>query len=136
MTDARGVPISIAISGANLHDSRALLPVVDHVAMDTPRGCRRPRNICLDKAHNSAAICRALKKRKIIPHIRRRGEALVGTFRGKSRRWVGERCISWHNNFRSIKTRWDRKGKNYLALLHLASAIIAYKQILFSKKMV
>ena len=133
MTDGRGVPISVAISGAHLHDSRALLPVVDHVAITTSCGCRRPRNICLDKAYDSSPLRKALCQRRIRPHIRRRGEALLGRFRGKARRWVVERCNSWHNNFRALKIRWEVWAKNYLSLVHLASAIIAFRQASYTK---
>lgn len=41
------------------------------------------------------------RARRIIPHIRRRGESpLLGCIRGKPRRWVVERTNSWHNRVR------------------------------------
>jgi hypothetical protein len=59
--------------------------------------------------------------RHIVPHIRRRGEQpMLGCVRGKPRRWVVERTISWQNRFRSLLIRWERKASNYLALVHLA----------------
>ena len=45
--------------------------------------------------------------------------------RGRPRRWVVERTNSWHNNFRSLRVRWERKSAHYLALVHFASALIA-----------
>ena len=128
MTDGRGVPISLVISGANIHDSRALVPLVDNVAIETPRGCRRPIHLCLDKAYDSAVIAAAIRQRGIKPHIRRRGEGMVGKVKGKARRWVVERCNSWHSNFRALKMRWERYGKNFLALLHMGSALLALQQ--------
>ncbi|EKS00957.1 transposase DDE domain protein [Leptospira mayottensis 200901122] len=38
---------------------------------------------------------------------------------------VVERTNSWHNRFRAILIRWERKSENYLASLYLASSIIA-----------
>jgi len=41
---------------------------------------------------------------------------------------VVERTNSWHNRFRALFMRWERKSVNYLALVYLASALIAYQQ--------
>jgi hypothetical protein len=67
--------------------------------------------------------------RRVTPHIRQKGEQpLLGQVRGKPRRWVVERTGSWHNRFRVLLIRWERKAKNYLALVHLACAIIVLQQ--------
>ncbi|EKO62237.1 transposase DDE domain protein [Leptospira kirschneri str. H2] len=47
-------------------------------------------------------------------------------YKGKPRRWVVERTNSWHNRFRAILIRWERKSENYLASLYLASTIIVF----------
>jgi len=71
----------------------------------------------------------AVRSRRIIPHIRRRGEPpLVGCVKGKPRRWVVERTNSWHNRFRGLLVRWERNSANYLAMLQLACGLIAYQQ--------
>ena len=49
---------------------------------------------------------------------------LIGHVRGKPRRWVVERTNSWHNSFRGLRTRWERKVERYGALVELACAII------------
>lgn len=46
---------------------------------------------------------------------------------GLTRRWVVERTNSWHNNFRALKIRWERKALHYGALIHLASALVAFR---------
>jgi transposase len=45
----------------------------------------------------------------------------------KARRWVVERSHSWFNRFRALLVRWEKKAENYLAELHLACAIIAFR---------
>nr|WP_232423414.1 hypothetical protein [Leptospira weilii] len=46
------------------------------------------------------------------PHIRKKGEKpLIGKYKGKPRRWVVERTNSWHNRFRAILIRWERKAE-------------------------
>ncbi|HVC07874.1 MAG TPA: hypothetical protein VND98_09860, partial [Solirubrobacterales bacterium] len=43
-------------------------------------------------------------------------------------RWVVEACHSWFNRNRGILVRWSKKEENHLALLQLASGLIAFKR--------
>src|SRR6266498_3103092 len=45
------------------------------------------------------------------------------------RRWKVERTISWLNNMRKLRIRWEKKAENYQALVMLASALILYRLI-------
>lgn len=93
------------------------------------RGPRRPANLCLDKGFDYADTEREVRDRSVIPHIRQRGKKpLVGCVRGKPRRWVVERSNSWHNLFRGLIIGYELKGANYLALLHIASGLVAFQQ--------
>jgi IS5 family transposase len=84
---------------------------------------------CLDKGYDYREPEAESRERGVTPHIRRRGEKpLIGCVRGKPRRWVVERTNSWHNRYRAILVRWERKAANYLALLLLACALIALQQ--------
>lgn len=42
-------------------------------------------------------------------------------------RWVVERAHSWMNRFRRLLVRWDKKPENYLAFLHFACGLIAFR---------
>jgi transposase len=129
LTDGRGVPLSVCITGANIHDKWMVGEVLDGVVIRAPRGPRRPEHLCLDKGYDYADAEAAVRARGIRPHIRRRGEPpLMGCVNGKPRRWVVERTNSWHNRFRSLLIRWERKGDNYLALVQLGCALIAFQQ--------
>jgi hypothetical protein len=46
----------------------------------------------------------------------------------RARRWVVEACHSWLNRNRGILIRWSKKDENHLALLQLASSLIAFKK--------
>jgi putative transposase len=65
------------------------------------------------------------------PHIRARGEEIklkARTPGWRARRWVVEATHSWMNRNRAILIRWSKKDENHLALLQLASGLIAFKK--------
>ena len=122
------MPIAALITGANVHDKWMVGATLDAVILRSSRGPRRPDNLCLDKGYDYADVEAEIRKRRITHHIRRRGESpLLGCVKGKPRRWVVERTNSWHNRFRALLVRWERKAANYLALLRLACGLIAYR---------
>jgi hypothetical protein len=47
-----------------------------------------------------------------------------------ARRWVVERTNSWHNRFRKLFTRYEKKVENYLGLVQFSCCIIIYKKII------
>ena len=68
---------------------------------------------------------------ELTPHIRARGEEIaekVLTPGWRARRWVVEASHSWLNRNRAILIRWSKKDENHLALLQLASGLIALKK--------
>ena len=48
----------------------------------------------------------------------------------KNKRWVVERTNSWHNRFRKLFTRYEKKVENYLGLVQLSNSIIIYRKII------
>lgn len=127
ITDAKGIPLGAVISAANVPDMRMALSVVDDASNRAPNG-GRPLNCCLDKGYDYDEVERGLRRRGITPHIRRRGELPRPCRSGKPRRWVVERTNGWHNRYRGLLIRWERKGDHYLALVHLACGLICYNR--------
>ena len=65
------------------------------------------------------------------PHIKARGEEIKLKLQvpgWRARRWVVEATHSWLNRNRAILIRWSKKDQNHLALLQLASGLIAFKK--------
>jgi hypothetical protein len=65
------------------------------------------------------------------PHIKARGEEIklkAHTPGWRARRWIVEATHSWLNRNRGILIRCSKKDCNHLALLQLASGLIAYKK--------
>lgn len=109
-------------------DMRMALTTIDD-AHERCRGLGRAVHCCLDKGYDYATVEAGIRRRGLRPHIRRRGERpMMGCVRGKPRRWVVERTNGWHNRFRSLLVRWERRADHYLALVYLASAIICFNQ--------
>jgi len=64
----------------------------------------------------------------MIPHIRPRGEEKTLIEKNplfKPRRWVVEATHSWLNRFRKLIPRYEKTDLSYLALIALASAMVA-----------
>jgi putative transposase len=90
-----------------------------------------PQAICLDKAYDNAEVRDLVCGYELTPHIRARGEEIAEKVRTpgwRARRWVVEASHSWLNRNRAILIRWSKKDENHLALLQLASGMIAFKK--------
>jgi hypothetical protein len=59
---------------------------------------------------------------------RRRDRAQAAHPGWRARRWIVEACHSWLNRNRALLIRWSKKDENHLALLQLASGLIAFKK--------
>ena len=142
LADKKGVPLSIVITAANTHDMKATTETLDCIVTK-----RRPpptkkkkqqqqqQNLCLDKGYNYPEIEHEVVKRGYVPHIRQRGEGKKSVKKKRrrhhpTRRWVVERTNSWHNRFRKLLVRYEKKAENYLGLVHLACCMIVYRRII------
>jgi putative transposase len=131
--DARGIPLSIVVSGANRHDVRLLVPTLARVVVARPRpGPAAPHHLCADKGYTGASAWAAMVQRRYIPHVPQRGEALSRQRHpgGRARRWVVERTHSWLNRFRKLLVRFEKLRASHEALLELACALIVFRQII------
>jgi putative transposase len=131
VTEGHGVPIGLAVEGANRHDMKLVRPTLESLVVKRPAPTpEQPQGMCLDKAYDYQAVRDILVEFGFTAHIRSRGEdaqAIRDTASQKARRWVVERTHSWMNRFRRILVRWDKKPEHYLAFLHFACALIAFR---------
>ena len=108
---------------------KAATETLDSVIVERPL---KKQNLCLDKGYDYPEIERESTKRRYVPHIRHRGEEkeLIKLRCYSAKRWVVlERTNSWHNRFRKLLVRYEKKSENYLALVCLACCIIVYRRI-------
>ena len=64
----------------------------------------------------------------IIPKKKRRDGRGRPLTKSDPFRWIVESSHSWQNQFRALKTRWEKKVSNYLAELQMAFAYITLKK--------
>lgn len=132
LCEAQGVPIGLAHDGANRHDSKLLAATLDSVPIERPEPTpAQPQGLCLDRGYDYASVRELVAGRGYTAHIRTRGEEIelkLRTPSWRARRWVVEACHSWLNRNRALLVRWSKKDENHLALLQLASGLIAFKK--------
>jgi putative transposase len=134
LTEGGGVPIGVVVEGSNRNDFKLLKETIESIAIERPKPMsEREQGMSLDKGYDDYDEVREiLVEFGFTAHIRARGdeaqEAIKREAGYKARRWVVERTHSWMNRFRAILICWEKKAANYLALLHLSCAYIAFKQ--------
>lgn len=132
MTEAAGVPIGLAIDGANRNDCKLTEATIASIPIPRPEPTQQaPQGVCLDKAYDHAFIRELLDEKGFTPHIRSRGEearVLREDLGERARRWVVERVHSWINRYRALLIRWSKKTENHEALLMFCFALITWQQ--------
>lgn len=134
LTDGAGIPLSVAIGGANRHDAKLLVVTLEGLVVARPalEEEDEQQHMCLDAAYDSERAREELKERGYTPHIRpadkkeREREEAVHRHGGRARRWVVERTHSWLNRSRRLLVRWEKKAENYLAFIQLACAQLIF----------
>jgi putative transposase len=123
--------VGVVVAGAKRPDLQVGTDTVKSVVVKRPRPTKkRPQGMCLDKGSDYAAVRDTLQEFGFTAHIRARGEEAQAIKRQagfRARRWGVERTQSWMNRLRRVLIRWDKKVANYLAFLHFACALIAFR---------
>jgi transposase len=126
LTDKNGIPIGVAVDGANRHDSILLTPTLDDAGK---RGLLEEiETLWLDRGYDSQATRDRLIEREIndaiIAKKRKNGEAKGKNPQPMGMRWPVERTNSWLSNFGQLRRNTDRKSVHRLAQFALAVAFL------------
>jgi transposase len=123
--------LAVAVDGANRNDFKLARETIENIVIDRPKPTERdPQGLCLDKGYDYDEVRALADEFRFTAHIRRRGEeakAIKKNAGVKARRWVVERSHSWMNRFRRILIRWEKRPDTYVAMIHLACALITWK---------
>lgn len=124
MTEGKGIPIALVVSGANVHDMPMLERLLEGRLIEKAASLECPVNLCLDAGYTSTDTELIAERHGMTAHVRPRGQEKAEKQEGKQpRRWVVERTHSWLNRYRRLLTRWEKDERLYLALVQLACAI-------------
>ena len=92
LTDEKGLPLAVVLSGANTHDIKLLAETLDHIVVPRPKPDEKhPQNLCLDAGYTGSG--EFVEQRDYIAHIRPRSEEKKELERNpdfRTRRWVVE----------------------------------------------
>jgi transposase len=130
LTDAQGIPLSVQLSGAQVHDSQRLRLAGDHLPalrgkVGRPR--QGPALVQGNRAYGNSAHHRWLCNLGITDRLTRQGTP-HGSGLGKTR-WVIEHSLSWLHQFRRLHTRHERRADIHEAFLILGCALICHRNL-------
>jgi putative transposase len=131
LVDGNGVPLAVAVEGANVHDQKLLEATLDAIPVSRPEPAPyKPQHLCLDKGYTGDPVDQTARERGYTPHVPDKANPAATPQhrrRAKARRWKVERTHSWINRARRLLIRWEKKVANYIGFLHLQFAIVALR---------
>jgi transposase len=131
VVDRHGIPLAVAVTAANVHDSRMLAPLLDAIVpVRTGRRGRprcRPAKLHADKGYDYRRCRDACVARGIRHRIARKG--IESKQHLGRHRWVVERTFAWLARYRRLTVRYERRVAMHRAFLHLAAALICFNYV-------
>ena len=141
LADGHARPLAVLVSEGQASDATYLEPLLDtvrvpRVGRGRPR--KRPRILRLDRAYGARKFRVFLRRRGIKCVCPEREDARQARLRRGSKggrppafdrvayegRQVVERCINRLKDFRAIATRYDKRGRHFLAAVHVACILL------------
>ena len=133
--DGRGVPLSIIVTAANVNDGKRIDEVLSAIALKRERTpIRRSRHLCADAAHRSAEVLQIIDLTRtatsLTSSIAARKQQPSGAGPGRRRvAGLSRSAIAGSMRFRKLLVRYEKLERSFLALNHLAAAIIAFRKV-------
>lgn len=132
--DGRGTPLSLVVTAANVNDVTQVEAVLAAIMVKRPSPSkRRSKHLCADAGYRGKNAMRIILAQGYIPHVvgrKSEAEQKKRDPQKKARRWVVEACHGWFNRFRKLLVRYEKLEHTFLALNHLAAAIITLRKII------
>lgn len=125
-SDRAGIPIGVAIDGANRNDVRLLEPTLDAIEANGLFG--DIGTLSLDRGYDYPVVRARLADRGLVDlDIQRRG---TKPNKGEPHRltlglrWIVEATNTWWSNYGQLRRNTDRRERHRHAALHLATAVL------------
>jgi transposase len=131
ISDGHGLPLAVHVASASPHETKLV-----EATLEERFFADLPERLIGDRAYDSDRLDERLMQHygieMIAPHTSTRTRTLTQDgrmLRRYRRRWKVERLFAWLPNYRRIVVRWERYPEYFLAMLHLASAIILLRHL-------
>jgi len=120
VVDSYGLPVQFAITGGEVHDSKAAPGLIDTLA--------KVAYVIADKGYDSEALRDQIREKDAIPVIPRKQNSKVGNADMDwclyKYRHLVENAFARLKHFRAIATRYDKLKRNYQSTLALACCLM------------
>jgi len=141
LSEGKRRPLAVLVSEGQASDPTYMLPLLDEVRIQRPgpgRPRKRPPMVRVDRAYGARKYRQQLRSRKIIPVCPEREDAKKARLKKGSQggrppkfdaeaykgRHVVENNINRFKDFRALATRYEKRGHQFLAAVHVASIIL------------
>ncbi len=136
VVDGRGVPLGLLVGSAQDAEVQLAEPTLATVRVPQIRGRpkTRPISIAADKAYDSRAFRKHLRRRGTRPCIpyrrgRRSRPGRKPDLANYRHRWHIERTFAWIGSFRRLLVRFEHSASVYRGFLYLAAALICARRL-------
>jgi transposase len=130
ITDARGLPLVVVTTPANVRDEAPLVAMLDSLPpLPTASGRLRylPGAVLGDRGYGFPWVIKQVVRRRIRSLLAPRGSP-HGSGLGRVR-YVVERTMSWMTGFRRLEHCFERSGEHWQALNELACCVICARRL-------
>ena len=130
LVDGDGLPLSVILTGANVHDSKVfeeIIEGVEPIRSSSGRTRRRPDKLHADKGYDFPRCRSVLRQRGIKARIARRG--VDSSERLGRHRWVVKRTLAWLSCCRRLCVRYERRADIHEAFLELGCALVCFNRL-------
>jgi putative transposase len=131
LTEAAGIPLAVEVAPANRHDMELVAVTLAGMMCARPVDDRTIR-LCLDLGYDYDDVRFVVRLAGFEPVVLGRSDERENKKQrgARAHRWVVERTHSWLNRFRRLLVRWEKREDTYLAMLHFACGLIAWRSAL------
>ena len=131
LTDPRGAPLAVEGTAAHTHDKTVALATLEGLVVERPKKVGyRLHHLGLDQGYDYAEVSEGVEERDYHLHLAKSQAdtaSIPAQKKHPARRWVVERTHAWHNRFRRLLVRWEKKSTHYEAFIQGASVLIIFQ---------